>query len=145
MSANDQDGGSVTAAHDGVPAISVPGGEPVPVVRALQEVDAALAGLIELPVGAQVAVFTDLHQRLTAALAVTATAGAADESARPRFDNAHDDRRAGQQAGNLPEPGRQQPETPQQQRPGQPQQGPGPQQRPGAAPHRPGPPPHRGR
>ena len=61
---------------------AVPGGRPSttvdPVaVDQLHGVDAALAQLPHLPVDAQVAVFTDLHQQLTAALAVTA-AGADD-------------------------------------------------------------------
>lgn len=124
MSANDQDGESVIAAHDGAPSTPVPTGNLLPGVRELQEVDAALAGLIDLPVGAQVAVFTDLHQRLTAALAVTATAGAADESPRARTDDV-------EHAGNMPEPRRQQQPLAPEQRPGQPQ-------------HRPGPQPHRG-
>ena len=44
------------------------------IVEQLQGVDDALASLADLPLDAQVAVFTDLHQRLTAALDVAATA-----------------------------------------------------------------------
>lgn len=55
-------------------------GDPSPVDGQLKDVDDALGHLAELPIAAQVAVFTDLHQRLTAALAVTASAaGVSDE------------------------------------------------------------------
>lgn len=51
----------------------------------LQAVDEALARLPQLPVAAQVAVFADLHQQLTDALAITATTvGPADDLPRQR-------------------------------------------------------------
>lgn len=63
------------------------------VTARLQDVDDALVHLADLPVDAQVAVFTDLHQRLTAALAVTATAtGSADEQSARRPGPAHPSR-----------------------------------------------------
>lgn len=50
------------------------------VTEQLRGVDDALRDVAGLPVAEQVAVFTDLHQQLTAALAVTVAAGGpADE------------------------------------------------------------------
>ena len=79
MPANDQDGSRTGGAPAGGPAV-VPGTEQAAVAAQLREIDGALTGLAQLPVDAQVAVFTDLHRQLTEALAVTATAtGPADE------------------------------------------------------------------
>ncbi len=73
MLAYDQDWGPPTGATAGGSAPSTTA-DPASVAAQLQGVDDALARLPELPVEGQVAVYTDLHQRLTAALAVTATA-----------------------------------------------------------------------
>jgi hypothetical protein len=73
--------------HHGRPAVrGLPGGPgpsltagPASVTDQLQDVDDALTQLADLPVDAQVAGYADLHQRLTAALAVTATAAGSTE------------------------------------------------------------------
>lgn len=73
--------------HHGRPAIrGIPGGpgpsttaDQASVAAELHDVDDQLAHLADLPVDAQVAVYADLHQRLTAALAVTATAAGSTE------------------------------------------------------------------
>lgn len=69
----------------GAPGVPSPGAQQDSVSRQLQGVDDALGDLADLPVAEQVAVFADLHQQLTAALAVTAAAaGPADAAPQHR-------------------------------------------------------------
>lgn len=70
MSTDDDQGGSTVRGVPGHPARSTPADQGSVAAR-LQDVDDALEQLAGLPVDAQVAVFTTLHQQLTAALAVT--------------------------------------------------------------------------
>lgn len=90
MPADDQDrpAATVEIASGAAPSTAA---DHASVAAQLRGVDDALERLGELPVDARVAVFTDLHQQLTAALAVTATAaGPVDEDPpRQRPGSAH--------------------------------------------------------
>lgn len=104
------------------------------VVQQLGEVDAALADLAKLPVDARVAVFTDLHRQLTAALAITATTAPEDSPGR------HPDDRTAAAVIDAPDIRPNAPADRPAERP--------PADRPAALslpPHRPGPPSHRSR
>jgi hypothetical protein len=80
MPSGDQQGRPVVGGLPGRPAPSGAAPDAASAAAQLHDVDDALERVAALPVDAQVAVFTDLHQRLTAALAVTgAAAGPSDE------------------------------------------------------------------
>jgi hypothetical protein len=106
---NDHDDPATGGAPAGVlprPGAVVPRTEHPGAAGQLQDIDDALAGLPALPIDAQVAVFTELHQRLTAALAVTATAaGSTDDQPRhdqPRHDQQRRDQPRHDQQRNRP-------------------------------------------
>jgi hypothetical protein len=95
--------------QEAAPPAGAPAGGAVPadaaqvtVAQRLQAVDDAIAGLADLPVDAQVAVFTDLHQQLTAALDVTAAAAPGGEAAGPRTGDPATPKPAGDQDRRRP-------------------------------------------
>lgn len=90
MPTNDNYGGPAARGVPGGPARSAPADQ-ASVAAQLQGVDDALEQLAGLPVDAQVAVFTTLHQQLTAALDVTA-AGPPDQLPGHRPGSVHPSR-----------------------------------------------------
>ena len=98
----------------GSPAPSVIPPTPVDQVQALDTIDDALGRLAGMTIAEHVGVFTDIHQQLTSALAVTGNQPG------PASPPAHGDLRAGQQRHGQQRPGQSGPQPGGSPRPGQP-------------------------